>query len=45
MGKSIARWGLGLIAVLAFLSHGILDKLSNVTYHSGPIQIFTASFG
>lgn len=36
--KSLERWQpralrLGLIAVLAFLSHGFLDKLARITYH------------
>lgn len=31
--KKLRAVGLGLTAVTAFLSHGLLDKLANVTYH------------
>ncbi len=31
--KKYPRLGLGLTAICAFLSHGLLDKLANLTYH------------
>jgi hypothetical protein len=31
--KQHRRLALGLTAVCAFLSHGVLDKLANLTYH------------
>jgi hypothetical protein len=33
--KKFRKVGLVLTAVIAFLSHGLLDKLANVTYHPG----------